>query len=201
MFKETDRKWLAWAIVVALILVSTITGVSFPIPPIPEATDIGAQGVSGQVSSLTGLQVAAPTVIATATPALMVDSLGVSNHFEVRDAATPVFTVGDGGAVTLQGLLLSSFADLTVTDGYTLTAAYTTYALDTAGAVTITLAATGQEGQLLVLINDDANATIIADTNVRTSTGAAITLAGAYDTIAFVFQDSEWLELFTIANS
>jgi len=45
------------------------------------------------------LKVAGPTAIATATPAMVVDSLGVSNILEVRDAATPVFTVRNGGTV------------------------------------------------------------------------------------------------------
>lgn len=45
------------------------------------------------------VKISAPTAIATATPAMIVDSLGVSNIFEVRDAATPVFRVENGGAV------------------------------------------------------------------------------------------------------
>lgn len=49
-------------------------------------------------------RVAAPTAIATATPAMVVDSLGVSRIFEVRDAATPVFSVNNGGTVTGQVL-------------------------------------------------------------------------------------------------
>jgi hypothetical protein len=49
-------------------------------------------------------KIAAPTAIATATPAMVVDSLGVSTIFEVRDAATPVFTVNNGGTIT--GLVL-----------------------------------------------------------------------------------------------
>jgi hypothetical protein len=44
--------------------------------------------------------VSAPTAIATATPAMVVNSLGVSNILEVRDAATPVFTVNNGGGVS-----------------------------------------------------------------------------------------------------
>lgn len=103
-------------------------------------------------------------------------------------------------SLVVDGLTLPSFADLTVTDGYTLTAAYTTYALDSAGAVTITLAATGTEGQYLTLIGDDANDIIIADTNIRTSTGNALTI-NQYDVVMFVFQDSEWLELLLITDS
>ena len=101
----------------------------------------------------------------------------------------------------LTGLLQPGFADLAATDGMTITPEYTVYALDTTAAVTVTLAASAEEGQLLVLINDDANATIIADTNLRSSDGNAITLAGAYDVVLFVYQDSEWLEIAKSADS
>lgn len=107
----------------------------------------------------------------------------------------------NSGTITLQGALYTSFTDLAVSDGDTITPTYTTYALDTTGAVTVTLAASGQEGQLLAIINDDANATVIADTNLRSSDGNAITLAGAHDIALFVYQDSEWLEVSTIADS
>jgi hypothetical protein len=49
------------------------------------------------------VRVAAATSIATATPAMVVDSLGVSNLLEVRDATTPVFTINNGGAWSSTG--------------------------------------------------------------------------------------------------
>ena len=101
-------------------------------------------------------------------------------------------TVNDD--LTVSGMTLVSFADLTVTDGYTLTPAYNIYALDSAGAVTITLAAAGTEGQLLILIGDDANDVTIADTNLRSNDGAAQVL-NAYDVLMLVYQDSEWVEI------
>lgn len=114
-------------------------------------------------------------------------------------------TSGDEIAVAasldLTGLMQWSFADRATSDGDTITATVTVYALDTSGAVTITLAASADEGQLLVLINDDANATIIADTNIRTSDGNAVTMAGAMDITVWIYQDSEWLLLLAIANS
>lgn len=131
----------------------------------------------------------------------LTDDAAVGGDLTVTGAVDADSTANFAGAVTFQGLFYSSFANLTVTDGYTLTPAYTTYALDTASAVTITLDAVAAEGQLLILINDDANATIIADTNVRSSDGNAITLAGAYDVVIFVYQDSEWLEIAKSANS
>jgi len=110
-------------------------------------------------------------------------------------------TITAGGLTVAAGVFAPSFANLTVTDGDTITPTVTVYAIDTAGAVTATLAASASEGQLLILINDDANATIIADTNLRSSDGNAITLAGAYDVAVFVYQDSEWLLIATSANS
>jgi len=206
---EKDRQWIAWLIAVALIVVGTLLGVNFPqLPPIPAGT-IGAQ----DVTNLTGLEIVAPTTMPTATPAAVIDSLGLSNILEVRDAATPVFAIQNGGNIAqtgdialtggldLSGLLQTSFADLTVTNGYVITPTVTTYALDTAGAVTITLAASADEGQLLILINDDANAVIIADTNLRSSNGAAITLTAANDIAVFIYQDAEWNELLLITNS
>ncbi|MGD8499066.1 MAG: hypothetical protein PVJ86_00370 [Phycisphaerales bacterium] len=58
---------------------------------------IGLYGDSGLV------KLAAPTAIGTATPALLIDSSGVSNILEIRDAATPIFTINDGGAVVQVG--------------------------------------------------------------------------------------------------
>ena len=58
----------------------------------------GSQTLSGGQTINNWLKVAAPTAIATATPGVVIDSLGVSNILEVRDAATPVFTVNNGGA-------------------------------------------------------------------------------------------------------
>ncbi len=55
--------------------------------------------------------VSAPTAIATATPAVVINSLGVSNLFEVRDAATPVFAINNGGTANLLGNQLTLDAD------------------------------------------------------------------------------------------
>lgn len=98
------------------------------------------------------------------------------------------------GALDLGGLFQPSFADEEITDGETLTATVTVYALDSAGAVTMTLAASADEGQILILIGDDANDITIADTNLRSSDGNAIVL-NQYDILMLVYQDSEWIEL------
>jgi len=174
------------------------------------ATYSGFSSGGGAISAPVGIT--APTAIATATPAMVVDSLGVSNILEVRDAGTPVFTVNNGGGFVaagtgdLQGnvdfdaLIVPSFADETITDGEVLTPTVMVYALDSSGAVTMTLAASASEGQLLILIGDDANAIVINDTNVRTSTGAALTL-NQYDVVMWIYQDAEWIEIALLADS
>lgn len=109
-------------------------------------------------------------------------------------------TLNVDGATTLAGLLYPSFADETITDGETLTPTVTVYALDSAGAVTLTLAASATEGQLLILIGDDANNITINDTNVRTNDGG-VQVIGQYDVIIWVYQDSEWIEISESNNS
>ena len=59
------------------------------------ATYTGFSSGGGEVAA--PVRIAAATAIATATPAVVVDSLGVSNLFEIRDAATPVAAVNNGG--------------------------------------------------------------------------------------------------------
>jgi len=70
-------------------------------------------------------RVAAPTAVATATPALVVDSDGVSNLLEVRDAATPVFTVNDGGTVVGNVLQYGSSGERLVASTISMTGTYT----------------------------------------------------------------------------
>lgn len=62
------------------------------------ATGAGTYSSGQTINNWT--KVSAPTAIASATPALVVDSAGVSNVFEVRKDATPVFSVGGTGILT-----------------------------------------------------------------------------------------------------
>jgi hypothetical protein len=128
------------------------------------------------------------------------NDLGVAGDAEVDGALDVDGTANVAGAVTFQGAFYSSFTDLAVSNGDTITPTYTTYALDSSGAVTVTLAASAQEGQLLVLIGDDANDITIADTNIRTNDGNAQVL-NQYDVLMLVYQDSEWIEISNSDNS
>jgi hypothetical protein len=82
----------------------------------------GAIVAAGPQTLSNYLAVSAPTAQATAIPALSVDSLGVSVLFEVRDAATPVLAVNNGGTVDMLGNLADSGGNLTVADSLDVTA-------------------------------------------------------------------------------
>jgi hypothetical protein len=56
---------------------------------------------SGGQTNNDWFKISAPTAIATATPALVVDSLGVSNLVDIREAATPIASIRGWGAVTV----------------------------------------------------------------------------------------------------
>jgi hypothetical protein len=192
---QQDRKWLSWLIIVGLIVVSTLVGVELPnLPPPPE--DGAERGITG----FTGLEIIAPTDQPTATPAAIVDSYGVSALLEIRDASTPVARYTDGGTWDhITGITGLSFADETITVSDTLTAAYDVYALDSGGAVSVTLQACSNDGQILILVGDDANNVTIQDVNIRTGDGNALVL-GQYDTAMLVCQDTEWIELLKLAT-
>jgi hypothetical protein len=168
-----------------------------------DANEAVTTGVSVLVGSVSGLSIdGGLTDIGSGTYATADgdNDLGVQGDLEVNGNTDLDGTVNAAGAVTFQGAFYSSFTDLAVTDGDTVTPTFTTYALDSAGNVTITLAATGTEGQLLVLIGDDANDITINDTNVRTNDGG-VQVIGQYDVIVWVYQDSEWIEVSESNNS
>lgn len=154
-----------------------------------------ASGCIWQVQSGATLDIqsgAAITLAGYVTSTL--DSLTVNGNATITGTSNLV------GDTTLGGLLLSSFSNVTIdVAGEVLTPTKTAYALDSSGAITMTLAASGSEGQLLVLMGDDNNTVTINDTNIRSSDGNAIDI-GQYDTVIFVYQDSEWLEIAKSAN-
>ena len=141
-----------WSIAATMIaIVALVAAVSAWVRPAVYG-GVGAQ-LAGGPTNFSGVHVAVPTAQATATPGVLINSAAAANPFEVQIASTPMVAVEDNGELALSGaldlaaLLYPSFVNLAVTDGYTLTAAYTVYSLDTTGAVTITLAADADEGQ------------------------------------------------------
>lgn len=104
----TKDQWsnIVRALLIAALTIAGIFGYDIAvIQPREEAIAARSQPLTRGVSHFTEvsadtLRAAAPTAVGTATPALMVDSDGVSVILEVRDAGTPVFTVADGGGVS-----------------------------------------------------------------------------------------------------
>lgn len=131
---HTHRMTVALAVILAAILVAaTILGCQPAPTPEPMSVYGGAiyfppggnqlvVGSGGEIEVQSGavLDVQAPgvvsasTAVATATPAFLVDSLGVSNIFEVRDAATPVFAIRNGGTAVLGSYTLAWSAPITI---------------------------------------------------------------------------------------
>jgi hypothetical protein len=120
--------------------------------------------------------------------------LEVDGEFEADGAIDADSTLKVAGAVTFQGAFYPSFTNLAVSNNTLITPTYTVYALDSTAAASCTLQATGTEGQLLILIGDDANNVTVNDTNLRSNDGSAQVL-NAYDVLMLVYQDNEWLEI------
>jgi hypothetical protein len=160
---QNDRQWIAWLIAVALIVVGTFLGVQFPqLPPTPD--DYVPLAVAGGVTNLSGLVVAAPTSIATTQPALLADSTGLSNIIEVRDAATPVFTVNDGGAVVGNVLQYGSAGEKAVATTQDVTGTATV----AHGLTTVTWALCTMGEDPTVGAGDAANISVAISANVVT---------------------------------
>jgi hypothetical protein len=53
---------------------------------------------------------------------------------------------------------------------------------------------------MLILYGDDAHNILIADTNLLSSTGSALTV-GQYDVCALIFNGTAWVELYLLADS
>lgn len=126
--------------------------------------------------------------------------LEVDDEFELDGPLDADSTANIAGNLTLGALLLPGFADETITDGETLTPTVTVYNLASGGAVTMTLAACSVDGQLLILVGEDANNITINDTNVRTNDGG-VQVIGQFDLIAWLCIDTEWIEIADVANS
>lgn len=126
--------------------------------------------------------------------------LEVDDEFELDGALDADSTANIAGDLTLQALLLWSFADETITDGEWLTPTLTVYNLDSGGAVTMTLGACAYDGQLLILVGDDGNDITINDTNIRTNDGG-VQVINQFDVITWVCIDAEWVEVSESNNS
>lgn len=140
------------------------------------------------------------------TDGLVIDSDGDTTISAPTDDQID-FEVGGSDVATLSATyltlstgLIRNSTTITVTDGQTITpTTYSGYRLNAAGAVTITLAACSNDFQPLILYGEDAQTITIADSNIRTSDGAAASI-GQYDLWVGECINSEWNEVVNIAN-
>ncbi len=157
----------------------------------------GAVAIDGGVTNIGG---GTPDVADGDNDLYVTGDLEVDGELELDGALDADSTANVQGNLTLQALLLTSFADVTIDEaGEVLTPTKTVYALDSGGAISMTLAAAGADGQLLILIGDDDNNVTVNDTNLRSADGNAIVIA-QYEVVVFVYQDSEWLLIADSAN-
>ena len=190
---EKDRRWIAWAIIVALIVVSTITGVKFPIPE-PPIEPLG-------YTHFSGLVVTEPTTVTTATPGAVINSNGLGNILEIQDASTPVVQISNGGSLINNKLRRDTCTySATSTAEQTLAPATNCYILQPANAISITLSATGMVTGTVLTIGNVANQTVlILDTILRSHDGSQLSL-GQYDVAQLIFTGTEWYEMIELAN-
>jgi hypothetical protein len=108
-------------------------------------------------------------------------------------------TTSANGGLTAKNIIATANA-VTVTNNQIITPTYTFYNLSAASGVTITLGAACTDGQLLYLRGDDNQTITIADSNIYTTDGNALTL-GQYDMAGWLCTGNKWLELWKSANS
>ena len=165
-------------------------------------TQYRAMGLTG----FDGLNLAAPTEVGTATPALLVNQAGLGKIADFQDGGTSVFEVYDGGTVTID-------TDLIVDDTFniddtayssvgaqTLTPTASFYTLAPATVLTLTLGTTGTvAGDFVWFVSTVSTSTTIVDTTA--TAGGGNRALGQNDVIGFIYTGSVWAEAFYSDNS
>lgn len=187
---DNTKKWIAWAIVAAAVLVAGFLGVQYPMPDPPES----------------------PLLLASTEGVTNFDSLTLGEDLIVTDDSTLTDDVSIGGDLTVTGaatlsgdvivddtLNLDELAN-TATGSTTITPTTTYYQLAPTALLTITLATgSAAAGDLLILHNTVTTNTNIVDTGATVG-GGAIDL-GANDLAIFIYGNSKWIELASPDNS
>lgn len=162
--------------------------------PAPAGAVVGSRGVTN-FDDIDTLNVTGPTAIATATPVAIFDNLGAGNVIvSVRDAATPVWEVRNGGAVYVTGAvtLAGGYGDT----GCTVSA---TGALSCNGAITTdgTVTAAGVNTTLTVLSKTADYTVQTTDTGsvIRTTNAITLTLPGAAVGLNFCIYNGDGSDL------
>ena len=156
----------------------------------------GTSTLSGGVAWDWPQSVTAPTAVATATPAFYVNNPGAANvSFEVRDSATPVFQVLNGGSVAA-GAIYGKAPVLAKDASYAVTAADTGSVIKASGAITLTLpgAAAGLSYCIVNFTGDDQKIDFTDSADVAlnevNSPGDRITNTTVYDNICLTAIDA-----------
>lgn len=148
---------------------------------------------SGQTNN-NWVKVSAPTTVATATPAMVIDSTAAGSALlEIRDSATPVARFTNGGGFMFTGLLTGTAGGaVTVTNGapFAITAAF--QPITAAGPVTPTLTIPAA-GVYACLYNTSANAIVIQDTGNQVF--VSDWTAGQYDFLCGYSDGTRFIEL------
>ena len=139
-----------------------------------------------------------PTAAATGVPGAYVNNLGAANvSFEVRDAATPVFQVRNGGAVAA-GAIYSTVPILTKDANYLVTAADTGAIIKNTAIVSATFTLPGAVAGYNYCIYNYAGTDVIIEftdatdvaLNEVNSPGDSVTNTTAYDSICLTAIDA-----------
>ena len=165
---------------------------------------------TGSVNVLTGnLKIGdgSPTVALDGEDGYIEGSLEVGGDSKLVGTVTASGDVDVNGVIHaysnlyVAGKTVDGPVSLIPADGATIVPTATLYLLSPTGDVTITLGTSGiAAGTIVEYHNMVAQNIIFAYTNVRTSTGAALTI-GQYDVVIWRFTGTEWHELLLIANS
>jgi len=188
----TTEKIFSLAAAIVAVIALGLAGLAFS----NSQTIYQTMALPGDVSNFSGVHVAVPTAVGTATPGLMVDCAGVNTCFEVRDASTPVAYVNDGGALGLTGDLVVGDTldvngdidldgdgfDVNITAGGSIDTDGATNLSASAGDITI-----DAEAGSLVLIGSeaaadsitlDANDTVTSGLNIDVGSVSGMTIDG-----------------------
>lgn len=140
--------------------------------------------------------VTAPTAVASATPAALVNTLGANNDIlSLQKAATPVFKVGNAGSLQHAGFtVVDAATSITVTNGASFTPTGSYQPITSAGTVTPTLATTGYTAGTVIYLVNKSNTTInFASTGNQQFTSACA--LAQYNSLAVLWDGTNWLKL------
>lgn len=165
-----ERKWLAWLIIIVLIVISTITGVNFPIPAPPDFVAAGTTNLDNLTLD-TGLTITSGGATITAG--------GI--------------TVSDGDAAIADDLIATQQTTITLTMAGTLIPTGTYQPVSAAGNIGLSSITAASAGTILLIVND-ANVTItFTDTGTLKLSGNAA--LAQYDTLLLISDGTNWVEV------